>query len=517
VSEAPSEAFGPYLVYEQLGAGGMAQVHRAEVIGEGFHRPVALKRMLPHVAGNLDMVKAFVREAHLASQLRHANVAQTYELGKVDDTYFIAMELIRGRNLREILRQCYATTGSPMPVPVALNILNQICDALDYAHNLCDERGQPLGIIHRDVSPSNVIVAEGGVVKLIDFGIAKVSAAGMQTMSGTLKGKFGYMAPEYIDGSIDARADLFAVGVIAHELLTNRPLFSTHDDMETLCRVREMEVSPPSRRNPQVPAAVDDIVMTALARDPDRRWQHATALRNAMTTVTARCGLVVTNAKAHEWLDWLFDQTNPHSIAAPQGLTLDDGEPSIMVEHPDASGNITRIADSEPPTTALPAGTPSRMSAQASIPPPLASESQHEYRAAVARYERHDALVPTGSMLAEDVMPTSIRSSAPRIQPRGPQDINQTIAGTVPARQTPPRTLEARNAPITVDPPLRPSAPRVQAPSDPAFVAPGSGTRAPTEAIQPARNGSFAVTVILVLLAAGLAAGAVYFLLPLVT
>jgi serine/threonine protein kinase len=210
VSEAPSEAFGPYLVYEQLGAGGMAHVHRAEVIGEGFHRPVALKRMLPHVAGNLDMVKAFVREAHLASQLRHANVAQTYELGKVEDTYFIAMELIRGRNLREILRQCYATTGSPMPVPVALNILNQICDALDYAHNLCDDRGQPLGIIHRDVSPSNIIVAEGGVVKLIDFGIAKVSAAGMQTMSGTLKGKFGYMAPEYIEGRIDAPAVLDA-------------------------------------------------------------------------------------------------------------------------------------------------------------------------------------------------------------------------------------------------------------------------------------------------------------------
>src|SRR5204863_2050295 len=140
----PTEAFGPDLVYEQLGTGGMARVDRAELAGiEGFHRQVALKRMLPHVASNDDMVKAFVREARLASYLRHANVAQTYELGKVDDIYFIAMELVTGHTLRAVLRHCAQTTG-PMPVPIALNIINQLCDALDYAHNLCDETGQPL-------------------------------------------------------------------------------------------------------------------------------------------------------------------------------------------------------------------------------------------------------------------------------------------------------------------------------------------------------------------------------------
>ena len=470
VSEAPTEAFGPYLVYEQLGAGGMAQVHRAEVIGDGFHRPVALKRMLPHVAGNLDMVKAFVREAHLASQLRHTNVAQTYELGKVDDTYFIAMELIRGRNLREILRQCGATTGHPMPVPVALNVLNQICDALDYAHNACDESGQPLGIIHRDVSPSNIIVSEGGTVKLIDFGIAKVSAAGMQTMSGTLKGKFGYMAPEYIEGSIDARADLFAVGVIAHELLTNRPLFSTQDDMETLRRVREMTVSPPSARNPKVPREIDDIVMTALARDPDRRWQHATALRTAMTTVTARHDLVMTNSKAWEWLDWLFEQTDPRGVAPAPASSEPADEPSEPEIRLEGSGHITSSSSAaEPPTNVLPLG---------------------------------------------------IRAS--------PADINQTIAGTVPARRAPPRTIDPPNRPSTEigpgsgsqDPPNRPPQPRPH--DEPAFVGrtalppPGSGTRAPTQAAAKHAS-SFMVAVLLVLLAAGLAAGAVYFLLPLVT
>ncbi|HZJ62788.1 MAG TPA: serine/threonine-protein kinase, partial [Kofleriaceae bacterium] len=304
---SPPEEFGPYLVYEQLGVGGMAQVHRAVAASDEFQRPVALKRMLSHIAGSEDMVKSFVREARLASYLRHENVAQTYDLGRVGDTYFIVMELITGRNLREVLRHCGVTTG-PMPVQFALAILNQICDALDYAHNLCDDTGQPLGIIHRDVSPSNVIVSETGVVKLIDFGIAKASGGGMQTMSGTLKGKFAYMAPEYIGGRIDARADLFAVGVIAHELLTNRPLFSGRDDIDTLSRVRDMPIAPPSKKNPQVPPEIDDIVMTALERDPERRWQHATALRSALTTLTRRLGLIASNAQVVHWLDWAFSQ-----------------------------------------------------------------------------------------------------------------------------------------------------------------------------------------------------------------
>jgi serine/threonine protein kinase len=320
VTAGAAEQFGPYVVFEEIGVGGMASVHRAESRGvEGFSRSVALKRMLPHCAVSTDFVQAFVREARIASHLRHINVAQTYELGKVGDIYFIAMELVAGKNLRQVLRHCAQMTG-PMPVAVTLNILNQICDALDYAHNLCDESGQPLGIIHRDVSPSNILVSDEGIVKLIDFGIAKASAAGMQTTSGMLKGKFGYMAPEYIAGSIDARADLFAVGVIAHELLTNRPLFTASDDMDTLQRVRNMVIKPPSARNEKVPPEVDDIVMTALARDPDRRWQNATALHTAMNTVTKRLKLACSNTEVSKWIEWAFRQH--------KALTFDAGEES---------------------------------------------------------------------------------------------------------------------------------------------------------------------------------------------
>ena len=194
-----------------------------------------------------------------------------------------------------------------MPLPIAINVIGQIADALDYAHNLADETGTPLGIIHRDVSPSNVIVSEGGVAKLIDFGIAKASAASMQTMSRTIKGKFGYMAPEYIEGRIDARADLFALGVIAHEMLANRPLFQGTDEMDTLHRVRTMKIQPPSQWR-QLPPEIDSIVMTALERDPGVRWQGANALRTALTTEAQRLGLVAHGAQVDEWMTWAFQQ-----------------------------------------------------------------------------------------------------------------------------------------------------------------------------------------------------------------
>ena len=386
---SPTEEFGPYTVYEQLGIGGMAQVHRAIAAGSESPRSVALKRMLSHIAGSQDMVKSFVREARLASYLRHPNVASTYDVGRVGDVYFIVMELITGRNLREVLRHCGATTG-PMPVPVALNILNQICDALDYAHNLCDEHGKPLQIIHRDVSPSNVIVSDSGLVKLIDFGIAKASGAGMQTMSGTLKGKFAYMAPEYIAGRIDARADLFAVGVIAHELLTNRPLFAGRDDIDTLTRVRDMKILPPSKKNPQVPPEIDDVVMTALSRDPDRRWQHATALRSALTTLTQRLGMVVTNTQVVQWLDWAFTQqrkprrtTEPdtETDAAPLGgqpaavrraaRGFDPGAVSQKITRVEGLGNAALAL--EDPEIEIEISAASSVTAAPCLPPPRAA------------------------------------------------------------------------------------------------------------------------------------------------
>jgi serine/threonine-protein kinase len=350
-ADAP-ELLGQYTIYEPLGSGGMATVSRAEMRGlAGFRKPVALKRLHTHIADDPTMVQLFVHEAQLASHLHHPNIAQTYDLGKVDRTYFIAMEYVPGRTLTQVLRQAAEAAG-PVPIPIALAILSQICDALDYAHNLCDDHGRPLGIIHRDVSPSNIIVSSTGVVKLIDFGIAKASTSD-KTKTGLVKGKFGYMAPEYLEGQLDLRADLFGLGVIAHELLSGRRLFHGKTDFETILRMREMPIQPPSRWTPAIPRDLDDIVMTALQRDPALRWQSAAAMRTAIENVRQASGPRVAGQQLIEWIEWAFQQVPP-------------AEDSRLVRVIDSLGEPTNVLAG----SAALAAPPPRV-ARSSAPPPL--------------------------------------------------------------------------------------------------------------------------------------------------
>ncbi|MGE0870760.1 MAG: serine/threonine-protein kinase [Kofleriaceae bacterium] len=343
-----TEVFGDYVVFEQLGAGGMATVHRAELRGiDGFRRPVALKRMLSSVAEDVSLVDAFVHEARLTSQLKHDNIAQAYDLGKHDGSYYIAMELVPGPTLLQVMAQCSAAAGS-IPLPIAVNILIQICDALDYAHSLRDQNGRPLGIIHRDISPGNIIISNTGVAKLIDFGIAKATTARAQTQTGFIKGKFAYVAPEYVAGKLDARADLFGLGVVAHELLTNERLFRGKNDLETLRNLREMRVPRASRFNPDVPAELDDIVLTALQRDPAKRWQTAAAMRTALLQVAWKLGVAVGHQQVVDWLVWAFSQ-QPRRLGTELGALIDVGlEPSAEAPpppppiHPDDPAQMLR-------------------------------------------------------------------------------------------------------------------------------------------------------------------------------
>ena len=273
VPEGP-DRFGQYELLEKIASGGMAEVFRARRTGvEGFQKTVAIKKILPHIADNDEFITMFADEAKLAAELNHPNIAHIYDLGKIQaGGYFIAMEYVEGTDLRSLLvagRQ----SGLPMPIPLAVYVASKVASALDYAHRRRDARGEDLHIVHRDVSPQNILISHEGEIKLCDFGIAKADRKVSQTESGSLKGKLQYMSPEQAWGKpIDHRSDLFSLGSVLHEMLTGERLFRGATDMVVLELVRKAEVVAPSRLNPDVSAALDAVVLKALAREPDARY-----------------------------------------------------------------------------------------------------------------------------------------------------------------------------------------------------------------------------------------------------
>ncbi|MGE5186839.1 MAG: serine/threonine protein kinase [Acidobacteriota bacterium] len=341
------ERYGSYLVYEELGKGGMATVHRAELVApDGSKKPVALKRLMPTM--QRELIALFLDEARVLRYLDHPNIAATYDSGRIFGTYFIAMEYIKGPTLKKLVEQSGQTTGA-VPEQITLNLAAQLCDALDHAHNRCDDKGSPLGIIHRDITPANMILSDEGLLKLIDFGLAKAKVSTEETGQGVIKGKFGYVAPEYLGGKLDHRADLWAVGIIMYELLTSRRLFDGADAFETMMRVRQLPIPRPSLGNPRVSPELDEIVMTALERDPARRWQSAAAMGDALRNVIARPGNYVDNGQVAEWVSWLFTVrpgteisglSRLHSILRPKPAPSAPGEErtevaAIIVEDPE--------------------------------------------------------------------------------------------------------------------------------------------------------------------------------------
>jgi serine/threonine protein kinase len=278
--------FGKYTLFERIGRGGMADVFKARIQGPaGFERTFVVKRILPHLSDDPAFTKMFIDEAKIAAKLSHPNIVQVFELGSVDDEYFMSMEYVRGHDLAETMRTLWARVGPPRPELVAY-VGREMCRALAYAHEFTSEDGQVLGMIHRDISPSNVMLSYDGAVKILDFGIAKAlggDAAEENTKSGTLKGKFAYMAPEQtVSNEIDRRIDIFATGIVLHEILTGRRLFKGENDMQTIERVRRCEVAPPSLFNPLCPPELDHIVLQALAKNRDDRYQSASEMADAL-------------------------------------------------------------------------------------------------------------------------------------------------------------------------------------------------------------------------------------------
>jgi serine/threonine protein kinase len=302
-----SERFGPYTVHECLGAGGMATVHRAGLLLEGGDScDVALKRLLPQFAADQAAIAAFLREGKLAAQLVHPNIARVLEIGRVHRTHYIAMELVRGRSLHTWMNRA-RDVRQPIPIGVALALMIELCRALEYTHEGGDELGFPLRIIHRDISPSNLLVTPEGQLKVIDFGVAKAIAGRFATSSGLAKGKLGYMSLEALAGrELDARADVFSLGVVLWELLAGRPLFEADSDVAVIERIREGARVCPSEFRPSCSRQLDAIVMLAVARRRRERWSSARDVREALEALPS----AGTTADVAAWLATLG--TPPH-------------------------------------------------------------------------------------------------------------------------------------------------------------------------------------------------------------
>lgn len=333
------ERFGRYKLHECLGAGGMAAVHRATVdIGGGVIREVALKRLLPQLADDKKLVEDFIREARIAAQLDHPNIVRILELGRSQGVYFIAMELVQGQSLLQLMKlSILARQQAPIGVVVAL--LVELCDALDYASNATDTEGEPLHIVHRDLSPSNLIVTEDGHLKIIDFGVAKALSGKFMTSSGAVKGKFGYMSIEALSGKpLDRRADIFSVGVVAWELIAGRRLFKAPNEYDVVMMIQQGASEPPSLYNRECPPELDEIVMRALAKQRDERWPNAAVMRRTLESVrrTYRYG----PQDIVGWMQGLL----------PQQRHLPPVEPAYDIPDHSASVSIANDDDADPPS-----------------------------------------------------------------------------------------------------------------------------------------------------------------------
>lgn len=354
---------GRYELLGRLAVGGMAELYLARAL-DGLHRGevVVLKRILPHLGEDPEFVRMFQDEAHLAATLDHPNIVHVYDIGRHGEDYFFTMEYVHGENLRAILREAQRKKGS-IHLDHVLTIGDGVCAALHYAHERVDAQGNPLRIVHRDVSPTNVLVASDGSVKLVDFGIAKAAAGTHITQAGMLKGKASYMSPEQCRAEpVDRRSDVFALGILLYETTTLTRLFKGENELAILHQVLTTEIEPPSVRRPGYPPALERVVLKSLQRDPSARHQTALELRQDLQGVAHQLGLRPSNESlgrfmaelfGHKPLPWSRGDESPTTRASAS-----QSRAHTAVEHVDFEGaddtDVTRHRDNTSPTSIPP-------------------------------------------------------------------------------------------------------------------------------------------------------------------
>jgi serine/threonine-protein kinase len=308
---ATPTTIGRYELCFELASGGMASVYLARAEGSpGFEKLVALKRIHPHLASEKGYVEMFLDEARIASRITHPNVCSVFDFGEADGEYFIAMEYLVGEPLSRVHRRVMANaaqrTSTLLPARMA-RVIAQACEGLHAAHELKDADGESLSVVHRDVSAENLFVTYDGATQVVDFGIAHARQRIHQTEAGQVKGTFPYMAPEQMTAAVvDRRVDVWALGAVLWELLTLRRLFLRDTDVNTMYAVLSSEIKPPSEYRPEIPPELDEIVLKALQRNPDERWQTAREMGKALRRVLAQQEELVGPAELADWLGELF-------------------------------------------------------------------------------------------------------------------------------------------------------------------------------------------------------------------
>lgn len=319
--------YGKYLLLDKIATGGMAELYRAKITGvQGFEKLIAIKKILPHLAQEEDLVECFIDEAKLAALLNHQNIVQIYDFGSLEGTYYIAMQYLFGKDLRRVLTQA-EKKGIKIGVEYALYIVSRICSGLEYAHNLKDFQGKPLQLIHRDISPQNILISYEGDVKVVDFGIAKAAARSTLTQAGMIKGKVAYMSPEQAGGqTIDYRSDIFSVGILLYELITGRRMFQG-ETMEVLSKVREARYDQPETIV-DLPDKIISVTHKALSKDPDQRYQSCGEMMTDLETCIHELSLWPTSSGLGRMMRALFED----EIAEEEKAIQRSSEVSVPVK-----------------------------------------------------------------------------------------------------------------------------------------------------------------------------------------
>ncbi len=384
-----AEKFGGYTLIDRIGIGGMAEVFLARHSGlAGFEKDIVIKRIRPHLSEKPAFVNMFLGEAKLAAQLAHSNIVQIYDLGKIKDSYFIAMEYIAGADMSAVIPRA-RELGIPFPVEYALKIGSNVCEALHYAHTKADAYGSPLHIVHRDISPENIRVAWTGTVKILDFGIAKAATQLHETKAGQIKGKLCYMSPEQVMGKeVDQRSDIFSLGAVLYEGLTGLKLFSGENDLAIMNNIVEGKIYPPSYFRDDVPQEVEAILMKALEKDRRKRYASTSDMQFDIDSFLAGHEFTPSNIHLSNFLKQLFKD----ELEAEQARRLRETPPEPP-RHP--------TEEVEKPTTPKPpfprARTPEPISAEEDT---AGSPSRHKTPAGQTSSDVFDL---DGDLSAEDV------------------------------------------------------------------------------------------------------------------